>query len=156
MIIDNNFIHPYQSANIIQNGQTIGQIYKLHPTVAQDFDIFDDTYLAQIDFDKLNDNLIQANDISKFQSSKRDLSVIAPKSMDYKQIKNVLDNLNIQEIKQYNLIDIYSDDKLGSNQSLTIKFVLQSETKTLQEEDIVKIMDQILAQLKEQLNIGLR
>ena len=154
--IDNNFIHPYQSANIIQNGQTIGQIYKLHPTVAQDFDIFDDTYLAQIDFDKLNDNLIQANDISKFQSSKRDLSVIAPKSMDYKQIKNVLDNLNIQEIKQYNLIDIYSDDKLGSNQSLTIKFVLQSETKTLQEEDIVKIMDQILAQLKEQLNIGLR
>ena len=34
--------------------------------------------------------------------------------------------------------------KLGENESLTIRFVLQNDTKTLEEEDIIKSMDNIL------------
>ncbi len=47
--------------------------------------------------------------------------------------------LKIKEIKQFNLVDVYSDEKLGSNESLTIKFVLQLEDKTLEEDDIVAV-----------------
>ncbi len=154
--ITNDFIHPYQNANIIIDGEVIGAIYKLHPSVAGDFDISNDTFIAQIDFDKLNNELIQAINISKFQSSKRDLSIIAPKQMEYKDIKNTINSLNIQEIKQFNLVDIYSDEKLADDESLTIKFVLQSEDKTLEEDDIVKIMDKILEELKTKLNVGIR
>ena len=154
--IDNKFIHPYQNANIIQNGNIIGTIYKIHPSIASDFDISDNTFLALINFDMIQNDLIQATNISKFQSSKRDLSIITPKNMDYKDIKNTINNINIEEIKQFNLVDIYSDEKLGDNDSLTIKFVLQSENKTLEEDDITTIMDKILSQLNEKLNIGLR
>jgi len=154
--INNNFLHPYQSANIIQNGINIGFISKLHPTVAKDFDIDTNTYIAQIDFDKLSNNLIKATNISKYQASKRDLSIVVPKDIDYKQIKIVLNKLNIKELKQYNLIDIYKDVKLGENASFTIKFVLQSDDKTLEEDDIVKIMDKIQMTLKDTLNLDLR
>jgi phenylalanyl-tRNA synthetase beta chain len=151
----NDFIHPYQNANIIIDGQVVGYTAKLHPTVAKDFDL-DDTFIAQIDFDKLKTKFIKASAISKYQTSIKDLSLIAPKSMPYKDIKNVLNNLNINEVKQYNLVDIYSDEKLGENESLTIRFVLQSDTKTLEDEDITKIMDKILVATNEKLNIGLR
>ena len=152
----NSFIHPYQNANIIKNGKNIGWLYKLHPTVADDFDISRNTFIAQIDFDSLKSEKVIATNISKFQSSKRDLSIITPKELEYKQIKKVINSLKIKEIKQFNLVDIYSDDKLGTNESLTIRFVLQSETKTFQESDINEIMDKILNKLQDELNIGLR
>ncbi len=154
--ITDNFLHPYQCANIIQNGIVIGFISKLHPTTAKDFDISDNTYVAQIDFDKLTNDLIKATNISKYQNSKRDLSIVVPNTMEYKEIKMILNNLNIDELKQYNLVDIYNDEKLGENSSLTIKFVLQSENKTLEEDDITSIMDKIQTTLKEKLNLELR
>lgn len=153
--LDNTFIHPYQNGNIIQNGKTIGYISKLHPSVAKDFDI-DDTFIAEIDFNAISDDLILASDISKYQASKRDLSIIAPKDLKYKQIKRYINTLNIKEIKQFNLIDIYSDQKLGDHESLTIQFVLQSDEKTMEEVEINSITDRVLAQLKDKLNIGLR
>ena len=154
--IQNKFIHPYQNGNIIQNGKNIGSIYKLHPTVSDDFDIDHDTFICEIKFDSLTNELISANNISKFQSSKRDLSIIAPKTMQYKEIKNCINDLNIKEIRQFNLVDIYSDEKLEDNESLTIKFVLQSDDKTMEESEINNIMDSILNKLDEKLNIGIR
>ena len=40
--------------------------------------------------------------------------------------------------------------------SLTLRFMLQSEQKTLEEEDITSSMDSILNALKEKLGIVLR
>ena len=154
--IDNDFIHPYQSAAIIKNGKTIGTAYKVHPNVAKDFDISSDTFLAEINFDMLNNDTIIATGISKFQASKRDLSVVTPKNLEYKEIKKAINSLKIDEIKQFNLVDIYHDEKLGDNESLTIKFILQSETKTFEESDINDIMDTVLAKLEKDLQIGLR
>ncbi len=154
--ITNDFLHPYQSANIIQNGKIIGFLSKLHPIVAKDFDISDATYVAEIDFKAIENQLITASDISKYQSSKRDLSIVAPKNLPYSEIARVIDSLNIEEIKSHTIVDIYSDEKLGDNESLTIKFVLQSKTKTLEEEDITSIMDVILNNLKEKLQLNLR
>ncbi|MEA3554091.1 MAG: phenylalanine--tRNA ligase subunit beta [Campylobacterota bacterium] len=154
--IENDFIHPYQNANIVLDGKVVGCLYKLHPTVSSDFDIASETFIAEIDFDMLSDDIILANSISKFQSSKRDLSIIAPKSLEYRDVKKVLNNINIKEIKQYNLVDIYSDEKLGNDESLTIKFVLQSTAKTMEESDITSIMDKILETLQEELKIGIR
>lgn len=154
--IDNDFIHPYQNAIIIKNGKAIGHVYKIHPTAAKDFDISNDTFISEIDFNLLSDETVIATHISKFQSSKRDLSIIAPKDLEYKNIKKAIHSLKIEEIKQFNLVDIYSDEKLGEDESLTIKFILQSETKTFEESDINKIMDKVLAKLKKDLQIGLR
>ncbi|PIF03992.1 MAG: phenylalanine--tRNA ligase subunit beta [Arcobacter sp.] len=154
--ISHDFIHPYQNARILKDGKEIGHIYKVHPTVTKDFDISNDTFIAQINFDLLNIKTIIATNISKFQSSKRDLSIIAPKNLEYKYIKKSINALKINEIKQFNLVDIYSDEKLGDFESLTIKFILQSETKTFEESDINKIMDKILKKLEKDLNIGLR
>jgi phenylalanyl-tRNA synthetase beta chain len=154
--INDKFLHPYQCANIIQNKKNIGIISKIHPSVAIDFGISSDTFVSQIDFELLNDDLIKAKNISKFQNSKKDLSIVAPKSLAYKEIKKVINNIGIIELKQFNLIDIYSDEALGEKESLTIKFVLQSDKKTLEDDDIVTIMNNIQDELKNKLDLELR
>ena len=153
--IDNKFIHPYQSANVIIDGKIVGFISKLHPSVASDYDL-SDTFFAQIDFEAVKNDLIKANSYSKFQVSRKDLSIITSKNLEFKEIKKAINSLNNPLIKQFNLIDIYSDEKLGEFDSLTIRFTLQSDDKTLEDEDINLVINSILDVLKDKLNITLR
>ncbi|CAM3841328.1 YtpR family tRNA-binding protein [Arcobacter cloacae] len=153
--IDNSFIHPYQNANVLIDGEVVGFICKLHPSVCADFDL-NDTFIAQIDFEAIKNDIVKTTKYSKFQSSKKDLSIIAPKSLEYKEIKKAINSLNDKNIKQFNLIDIYSDEKLGDKESLTIRFVLQNDEKTMEEEDITTTMSSILDILNQKLSIGIR
>ncbi|WP_072679855.1 phenylalanine--tRNA ligase subunit beta [Arcobacter sp. LA11] len=153
--VPNDLAHPYQNATILVDNEEIGFISKLHPSVADDYNL-SDTFIAEIDFDKIKNDLIKTESYSKFQASKKDLSIITPKTMEYREIKNVINSIKDENIKQFNLIDIYSDEKLGENESLTIRFVLQNDTKTLEEEDITSTMNKILENLNNKLSIGLR
>ncbi|QKF68225.1 phenylalanyl-tRNA synthetase, beta subunit [Arcobacter venerupis] len=153
--IDNMFIHPFQNANVLIDGKVVGFICKLHPSVCADFDL-NDTFVAEIDFEAIKDELVKTTSYSKFQSSKKDLTIIVPKSLEYKEIKKVINSLNNSNIKQFNLIDIYNDEKLEENESLTIRFVLQNNEKTMEEEDITTTMSSILDVLNKELSIGLR
>ena len=153
--ISNSFVHPYQNANVIIDGKIVGFICKLHPSVCADFDL-NDTFIAEIDFEAIQNDIVKTTSYSKFQSSKKDLTIITPKTLEYKEIKKVINSLNDTNIKQFNLIDIYNDEKLGENESLTIRFVLQNDEKTMEEEDITTTMNSILDALNKELSIGLR
>jgi len=153
--LENALIHPYQNANIIIGGKIVGYMCKLHPNVANDFDL-SDTFIAQADFDSIKNDLTKVKSYSKFQISRKDLSILVPKSLAFKEIKQAINSLNNPLIKQYNLIDIYSDEKLKDKESLTIRFVLQSNEKTLEEDDINSIISSVLDVLKEKLSITLR
>ena len=97
-----------------------------------DFDL-NDTFIAEIDFEAIK--MIVRTTFILNSNHQKDLSIIAPKSLEYKEIRKVINSLNNSTIKQFNLIDIYSDEKLGDNESLTIRFVLQNDEKTMEEED---------------------
>jgi len=145
-LVENKFhpiAHPYQNAKIIQNGVEIGVMAKLHPKIAKEFDI-DDTYFAEIDLNKLNNQIKLANDINKFPKVTRDLSLVVDKNTPYKEIFEIISSLNIDELKEFYPIDIYD---LGENNSLTVRFVIQGE-KTLTDSEINDIMDKILQQME--------
>ena len=148
------FFHPYQNSEVFKNGEKIGILAKLHPDVANDFDL-DDTFVCEIDFDKLSKSNICATFISKFQSLKRDLSILVPEDMEFAKISQKINAQKIKELKNFNLVDIYSDEKLGDFESLTLRFTLQSDEKTLEEEEIIAIMDNIISALDE-LNLKIR
>ena len=79
-----------------------------------------------------------------------------PKDMPYIRIKETIEKLDIKSLKEFLPVDIYSDESLGNSVSLSIKFTFQDDSKTLEDEEIVSIMDSILRALKENLGIGLR
>ena len=79
-----------------------------------------------------------------------------PKDMSYSKVKSAIDSCEINELIRFYPVDKYSDEALGENMSLSLRFVLQSQEKTLEEEDITSSMDRILDSLKSELGIGLR
>ncbi len=85
----NRLIHPYQSADIIQNGDICGYISKLHPKAREDFEL-PETFIAELEFDKLMPKHIKAKKISKFQGVYKDISLVVDKNLPYNQIATLL------------------------------------------------------------------
>ncbi len=151
----NGLIHPYQSADIVANGKVCGFMSKLHPTVQEEFSI-PDTFIAELDFDALLPTHINAKPISKFQGVYKDLSVVIDKSLNYYEVAKVLKCIENDMLKDIYPVDIYEDEKLGDQKSLTIRFFIQSMEKTLEEDDIETVMSQIMTTLELECQAQLR
>ncbi len=147
--------HTYQCAQVLIFGEVVGELFRVHPNVEKNYDL-DVTYVCELDFTKIPYSLKTAKKSSKYQASFRDLSLIIPNTISYEKIKNIIDKQNIKELIRFYPVDKYSDEKLGDSISLSLRFVLQSDDKTLGEEDITTTMDRILLSLKDELGIGLR
>ncbi|WP_373002856.1 phenylalanine--tRNA ligase subunit beta [Sulfurimonas sp.] len=147
--------HIYQCAELLQNGEVIGELFRVHPTVEDSYGL-EATYMCELDFVKLSYGLKIAKKSSKYQASFRDLSIIMPEAMSYEKVKSVIEASATQELIRFYPVDKYSDESLGENMSLSIRFVLQSFDKTLEEDDITSSMDAILEALNSELGIGLR
>lgn len=147
--------HIYQSAEVLIAGEVVGELFRVHPDVEKNYDL-DNAYVCELDFDKIPYALQTAKKSSKYQASFRDLSVIMPQNMNYSKVKSVIDSCDIDELIRFYPVDKYSDEALGENMSLSLRFVLQSQEKTLEEEDITSSMDKILDSLSSELGIGLR
>ncbi|MEN4052288.1 phenylalanine--tRNA ligase subunit beta [Sulfurimonas sp. NWX79] len=147
--------HIYQCAAVVQNGEVIGELFRVHPEVEKAYDL-DMTFMCELDFDKLSYELKTAQKRSKYQASFRDLSLIMPKDMPYEKVKEIIETSKIPNLVRFYPVDKYTDETLGENMSLSIRFVLQSVAKTLEEEEITNVMETILEQLGSQLGIGLR
>ncbi len=138
----NSLMHPYQSATILKNGVEVGYLYKLTLPLQEELDLYP-TYIAELDFDKVDMEYPKAKEFSQFQLSLKDLSFLVDKDMDYTRLKELFADLP-QEVKRFYPIDIYEDEKLGDKKSLTIRFAIQSDEKTLTEDEISGIMDTII------------
>ncbi|MCK4442562.1 MAG: phenylalanine--tRNA ligase subunit beta, partial [Sulfurovaceae bacterium] len=151
----NSLIHPYQSADIIIDNEVCGFISKLHPSVAEEFDL-PQTFIAEISFDALIPKHINANAISKFQGVYKDLSLVIDKNLSYNQVSTTIKLLNLPLLKNYYPIDVYEDKRLKNQKSLTIRLFIQSLENTLKDKDIEESVKKIINSLKEQYGATLR
>ncbi|MBA1420987.1 MAG: phenylalanine--tRNA ligase subunit beta [Epsilonproteobacteria bacterium] len=152
---ENGLLHPYQSANVIVDGKVCGFISKLHPIVQEAYGI-PVTFIAELDFDALLPKHINSTPISKFQGVYKDLSVVIDKSMGYYEVAKVLNELELEMLKDIYPVDIYEDDTLGDKKSLTVRFFIQSMEKTLEDADIESVMAEIMSALESECNAELR
>ncbi|WP_024953962.1 phenylalanine--tRNA ligase subunit beta [Sulfurospirillum arcachonense] len=146
---------PYEYARVIQKGNDIGYISRVHLNVERELDIAR-TYICELDMNALSYERKEAKKYSSFPESVRDLSLMVPKEMQFSQIKNFLNSIAPVELTKLYPIDIYEDESFEDKISLTIKFHFQSEEKTFEDEDVSKMVDSMLNSLKEKYGITVR
>lgn len=113
--------------------------------------------MAEIDLDALKPSLIQAQSFSKFPKLQRDLTVLIGKNHPFSALRQEIKKLGIIEIKELFPLDIYTDEKIDEEQiSLTIRLLIQSDSKTLEEEEIVSITQKVLDLLTHRFGAKLR
>jgi phenylalanyl-tRNA synthetase beta chain len=84
------------------------------------------------------------------------LSLVIDKNLPYNQVATTIRLLNLPLLKKYYPIDIYEDETLKNQKSLTIRLFIQSLDCTLEDKDIEDTVDKIVDNLKEQYGATLR
>ena len=152
---DSKLLNPYEKADIFQNGKKIGFLGELHIDLRDRFDL-PKSYVCELDFDSLDFERVSVKPYSKFPSLNRDISIVKPKDMSFSTIKRSIDSLGIDEIIKFYPVDLYKSNELNDKESLTIRFVIQSDEKTLNEDEINGIISRVLDHLKSELGLELR
>ncbi|MBU1667421.1 phenylalanine--tRNA ligase subunit beta [bacterium] len=152
---ENALIHPYQSADIIVDGAICGFLTKVHPTVTDAFDIIE-TFVAEIDFNALLPKHINAHPISKFQGVYKDLSLVIDKNLSYTHLDTTIKGLNLPLLTKYYPVDIYEDESLAGQKSLTLRLFIQSLERTLNDKDIDSTVNAIIDTLQSEYGASLR
>ena len=123
-----------------------------------DFDVKDKVVLVRVDFNsELNlETKKVASAISNFQGVYKDISVVLSKDIVYSEIKSAIDTLDLDYLKAFYPIDIYSDKTLKKDRSLTLRMFIQSHEKTLEDADIESVVGAILLKLEDNFGAKLR
>ncbi len=126
------------------------------------FSIDTPTYFAEINLDLLYDksgkqNKISFTELPKYPEVKRDLALLIDKSTTFAQIKQIAQRTEKKLLKSISLFDIYEGKNLPEGKkSYAVSFMLQDETKTLNDKQIEKIMASLTAAFKRELGAELR
>ena len=108
--------------------------------------------------DQFKDINSQYKEVSKYPETSRDISFIIDKSINLNQYYEIIRDLANNLIEEVELVDEYEDDeKFGKDKkSYTFRIVYQSLERTLTNEEINKIQEDIRNKTKENLKAILR
>lgn len=155
-----DYFHPGVCADILANGEKVGEIGQISYDVCKNFSIKKNIFVCEIDIEKIRDkvSLIKIYEpIIKYPAVKRDLAIIVDKDIDSGRIEKIFKNNSNNLLKNIELFDIYTGNQINkSKKSMAYKLTFQSKEKTLVDEDINSLIDNILFDLKEQLGAYLR
>ena len=151
-----SWYHPGRSGKIILNKKIeIGYFGELHPRIANKFKIKSRVNL----FELLIDNIPLSNKkttnksqliLSDFQSVTRDFAFILDKNIKSSDLIKAALNVDTKIIKSAEIFDLFEDKSLGDDKkSMAIKVVLQSEEKTLDENDINSLSSKIVEAIEK-------
>ena len=151
-LVQNNWMHPVNSFEIIVNNQSIGYISVVHPKIKDAINPKSSVVVAELRIDLLGEiskKEICYKEISKYQTVTFDLSLIVDKDTKYCDIENIIKKANMKYLMEYSLVDIYeSSEKLLGKKTVTIRFTIGSYTDTLTKEQIDEEREVILSTLK--------
>ena len=154
--------------NNIREGETISfnkseiaSFGLIEKNLCQNFDIEIDILYAEFNLktilNKYSNNPIQFKSISKFPEVNRDLSILIDDELKFEKIHKSIKQINQKLIKEITLFDVYDGKNLPKNKkSYGISFKIQNDEKTLSDNEIEEIMNNVIDKLKKEFNIELR
>ena len=154
----NTALHPGQAADILLKGETIGYVGMLHPQVQKHFDLNQAYVVAELNLSALMSRTIPAfTNLSKFPETTRDLALVVKNEVSAGDIlKEIRENTG-KLLKKCELFDIYSGENIKKGyKSLAFSLSLQSESESLSNEFVDKIINELLVSLKAKFGANLR
>jgi phenylalanyl-tRNA synthetase beta chain len=118
-------------------------------------------FYADFNFDLIlqlvKKNVIINQEIPKFPSVRRDLSMLVDKATTFNQLKQVAQKTERKLIKEVNVFDVYEGDKLPvGKKSYALSFILQDDEKTLTDKAIDAVMQKIIYNFGKEVGAEIR
>lgn len=151
-------LHPGQTAGITRNGQSVGYIGRVHPTVAGELSLSAPLYVCEIDLEAvLNAALPAFAELSKFPEVRRDIAIIVDKSVASGQLLRDVRECSGTYLTDLRLFDVYTGKGIDpKRKSLGLGLTFRDQSRTLGDDDVNPIVGQVIDLLEKNYNAELR
>ncbi|GGB82270.1 phenylalanine--tRNA ligase beta subunit [Marinobacterium zhoushanense] len=151
-------LHPGQSAAILLDGELVGRIGALHPSLQKSLDLTGPVYLFEIALDAVVDGRVaRFSELSKFPESRRDLAILVSAETPFAQLREVASENAGEYLKQVTLFDVYQGQGIEpGRKSLALGLTWQHPSRTLNDEEINSAVSAVVTALNEKLGATLR
>ena len=124
-------------------------IATVSPKTRKMFDLKGEVYVLDIDFDTLlkytRKHKVTAHELAKFPAVKRDLALLVDTAVSYAELRQIAFQTEKKLLKDVTLFDVYTGDKLeAGKKSYALGFVLQDESRTLDDKTIDNTMNKLI------------
>ena len=151
-------LHPTRSAKLLYNDTVVGFMGELHPKYAMDKGL-DRIYVCEVNLDMLlhkEDGIKVYTKISKVPSVERDFAFVVKKDISASTLVDAIYAVDRKLITDVYIFDLYTGDKLASDEkSIALKVVFTPE-ETLKDEDINARCEKIIKKISYMYNAKLR
>ena len=152
----------YADAIVFKQGpKEVLRMGVVSPIVRKKFDIKQEVYFAEIDFDQLikmtKKAKVQFKELSKFPEVKRDLALLVNKNVTFSQLRSIAFATEKKLLKSVSLFDVYEGDKLPEGKkSYALSFILEDKAQTLTDKQIERTMANLQAQMEQKAGAEVR
>ena len=156
-----NDIFAKSLALVDNNGTVVLEFGLVKKALTAAFDISAEVYFADINWTllmkKTKKHSVNFTEISKFPAVSRDLALLVDKSVEFARIEQIAFAADRKFLKKVTLFDVYEGKNLEvGKKSYAVNFLLQDETKTMNDKQTDAVMAKIIASLEKQLGAKLR
>lgn len=147
--------HPGIYADINLQGNNIGFIGKLNPSITKD-----DVFIFEINLDNLLKNKtskIKYKEISKYLGMEKDVAFVVDKDVTNKEIFDAIKKAGGRMLTDIQVFDIYTGDKIDKDKkSIAYKLKFEDMNKTLTDEEVMSLFNKIIDTVKSKLKAEVR
>lgn len=152
-------LHPGCSGDILIKMTKVGYAGRLHPVLQERFEIDQDVYLFEMQFDCfLGDEVMQKvyRPIGRFPSVQRDIALVMDEGTPFRQVMKEMWAATETSAVKIELFDVYQGPPVPDGQkSLAFRITYQDPSRTLTDEEVNalqgRFLDRVLPMLKAQL-----
>ena len=154
-----SYYHPGISGSVvsIDGNFVLGNFGALHPKIISNtfgFEIFLENL---VDYKSKNIKTKESLTFSDYQKSDRDFAFLVNKDSKAQDLTEVIKEIDKDLIKEIKIFDVYEGENIPSDKkSIALKITIQSDHKTLNENDLKNISKKIVSTVEEKTGAKLR
>ncbi len=140
---------PGAQAAVVAGGSQIGVIGRLHPDVAQAFDLSVPVFLFEVDVSSLVRQIspVTYHQLPRFPAVERDLALLVDRTVSYEQIAEIIGKYRL--VSDITLFDVYTGKQVPEGKkSLAFSLKFRSPERTLKDAEVDGVMTAIVKDLR--------
>ena len=154
------YLHPGRSAELLAGGRRVATVGEVHPEVLKNFELSQRVILAEVDLDAvqaLKQPMGQIAPLPRYPAVTRDLALVVEESVMVGEMMDLVRDAAGDLLESVRIFDIYRGTQLRpGKKSVAFSMVFRSAERTLTDDDVNPVIDQILSRSKAQFAAVLR
>lgn len=151
-------LHPGRSARLRRQGQHVGWLGSLHPSLVKPCGLDDAPLLFEVNLQPLSTATLRAyQELSRFPAVRRDIAVLVSRDTPVGQLVRATTEAAGPALRDVVVFDIFAGEHIDAGEkSVALGLILQETSRTLTDADIEKIISGVVTHLAMKFDARLR